>query len=85
MTDTKTVELPLTKTEQRHLDNARRRDRKRARANTRLEQIAARDEKLKAINDDIGAKIQKLQKQRADALKVVWDEWRAERSKSESA
>jgi hypothetical protein len=73
---TKTVELPLTKSEQRHLDNIHRRDAKRARSNARLLSISERDAKLKAINDDLGPKIEKLIGERNRKLEVVWDEWR---------
>lgn len=79
MTETKTVELPLTRSEQRHLDNTRRRDEKRRRAVARDDSREQRDAKLAAINEDFGPRILKLQDQRKAALAKVWEEWKAER------
>lgn len=82
MTDreTKTVELPLTKSEQRRLENIQRRDQKRRRTTERLESVAERDQKIAAINEKYAPKIMKLQQDRNTELKKVWDEWREKRS-----
>ena len=80
MTETKTVELPLTKSEQRHLDNIRRRDEKRKRSKAKQESVIERDAKLRAINDEYAPRIQKLQDERRTKLEKVWKEWREERS-----
>jgi vacuolar-type H+-ATPase subunit I/STV1 len=79
-TPTKTVELPLTKTEQRHLANVERRDAKRERASSRRQSIEERDAALKAINDEYGPKIAKLQGERSAKLAKVWDNWRQKRA-----
>lgn len=80
--DTKTVELPLTKSEQRHKDSMDRQATKRRRGQIKQESMEARDAKLLAVNEDYGPKIRKLQEERKDALKKIWDEWKKERSES---
>lgn len=80
MTETKTVELPLTRSEQRHLDNKRRREEKRRRASARDGSREQRDAKLAAINAEYGPKIRELEDKRKAALAKVWADWKAERS-----
>lgn len=82
MTETprKTVELPLTKSEQRHLANIERRDARRDRASARRQSCGERDAALKEINDEYGPKIAKLQGERSEKLSKVWASWRQKRS-----
>lgn len=76
---TKTVELPLTKSEQRHLANIERRDAKRERATARREAQQQRDEKLNAIEAEYRPKIAKLQAEASSARTKVWQDWRKQR------
>ena len=82
MTETKTVELPLTKSEQRHLDNINRRDAKRKATKDKVEAKAERDAKIRAVNDEYAPKILKLQDERRAKLEKIWADWREERSTS---
>lgn len=82
MAETKTVELPLTKTERNHLANVERRDAKRARSQERQAAKNERDEKLKAINAEYAPKIAKLQADAAAARVKVWQDWRKKREAS---
>lgn len=80
--ETKTVELPLTKSEQRHLDNIRRRDAKRARSKAKQMSVQERDSKLIALRDEYLPKIIKLQDEWRSKHKEIWKDWKEERASS---
>ena len=82
MTETKTVELPLTKSEQNHLDNVRRRNKNKLHQEQRNADKQERDGKLRAISNKYDAQVKELRTKQREEVSKVWKEWTEKRSQA---